>query len=516
MFHLFKKKPPVAIITPPTENNKPLSIFSTDFVTTLDRKKLIERAYNRTFQRTADDFKGRHQGTATDSNVKSISSFSGQLIPDAQLSWYASQGFIGTQLCAILAQHWLIDKACRMPAEDAVRKGFDITVNDGTDVAVEILDAIKKADVQYKLNANLVEFVQFGRVFGIRIAMFIIESEDPDYYVHPFNIDGVTPGSYKGISQIDPYWITPELDGEAAGDPSSIHFYEPTWWRVNGRRIHRTHLIIMRNGQVADVLKPTYVYGGIPVPQKICERVYAAERTANEAPQLALTKRTTILQTDVEQALTNQQMFEQRIAQWAYFRDNYGIKTIGLNDTANQFDTSLADLDAVIMTQYQIVAAAAGVPAVKLLGTSPKGFNTTGEFEESNYHEELESIQTHALTPLIERHHALLIHSEIAPQFSVSPFTTRTVWKPLDSLTAKEQAEINKLKADTDAVLNSTGGIDGMDVRQRIINDPNSGFDGLSEEPSISVANDPELGDIDEEETDLSQSGLEDGPTVTY
>ena len=127
-----------------------------------------------------------------------------------------------------------------------------------------------------------------GRVFGVRIALFVIESEDPDYYVKPFNADGVTPGSYKGISQIDPYWCTPELSQRAASDPTALDFYEPTYWIINGRRVHKSHLVIMRGPDVGDILKPSYLYGGLSVPQLIYERVYAAERTANEAPQLCL------------------------------------------------------------------------------------------------------------------------------------------------------------------------------------------------------------------------------------
>ena len=72
------------------------------------------------------------------------------------------------------------------------------------------------------------------------------------------------------------------------------------------------------------------------------------------------------------------------------------------------------------MTQYQLVAAAAGVPATKLLGTSPKGFNATGEFEESSYGEELESIQQHDLSPLVNRHHLLLIRSHVTKKFKIN------------------------------------------------------------------------------------------------
>ena len=168
----------------------------------------------------------------------------------------------------------------------------------------------------------------------------------------------------------------------------------------------------------------------------------------------------------------------------------------------NQFDTSLTDLDEVIMTQYQLVAAASNVPAVKLLGTSPKGFNATGEYEESNYHEMLESIQTHTLTPLIQRHHELLIRSEIAPRFKIKPFETTVTWEPLDAMTAKEQAELNKAKAETGQTLITSGAIDGNDERERIITDPDSGYTGLinedreTDEPLEGVLSETEGGGV--------------------
>ena len=115
-------------------------------------------------------------------------------------------------------------------------------------------------------------------------------------------------------------------------------------------------------------------------------------------------------------------------------------------------------MDAAIMTQYQLVAAASGVPATKLLGTSPKGFNATGEFEESSYHEELESIQQHDLSPLVNRHHLLLIRSHVAKEFKIKPFNTEVAWKPVDSPTAAEQADINLKKAQTDETLAKVSG----------------------------------------------------------
>ena len=493
---------------PIEKRERPRQMFSTDSFGMDAMQKQIDTVWEHTFKdsvrpevQAAMDAKKFSFAMDGVQSIKS-SFYGNQVIPVPQMLWYANQTFIGYQLCAMLAQNWLISKCCKMPAEDAIRKGYEVTVNDGQDVGPEVLDAIRNYDTDFELNRNLIQAVQFGRVFGIRVIMFKVESSDPEYYFKPFNPDGIEPGSYKGISQIDPYWVTPQLDPAAAGDPSSIHFYEPTWWNIAGKLVHRTHLVIIRTEEVADLLKPAYIYGGIPIPQKIYNRVFAAERVANEAPMLALTKRTDVINVDLTQALMNQpvnpvsgQGFQNRIEQWVSLRDNYGIKVLGAEEKMQQFDTSLTDLDEVIMTQYQLVAASANVPSVKLLGTSPKGFNATGNYEEASYHELLESIQTHDLTPIIQRYHLLLIRSHIAEEFNIAPFDTTVTWKPLDAMTGKELAELNKMKAETGQTLMMSGAIDGNDERERVITDPDSGYTGLinedreTDEPAEGILN---------------------------
>jgi phage-related protein (TIGR01555 family) len=427
------------------------------------------------------------------------------ILSDALLNWFGAQAFIGYQLCAIIMQNWLVDKACTIPAKDAIRNGFEITANDGEKIDLELLEEIKQYDCDYKLFDNCIEFSRMARVFGIRICMFKVDSDNPiEYYGNPFNIDGVKPGSYKGMSQIDPYWITPELDFSSSTDPSSINFYEPTWWRVQGMRIHRSHLVINRPYPVSDILKPSYMYGGIPLVQKIYERVYAAERTANEAPLLAMTKRAGILKLDTSQAIANQGGIEQRMQDWQFFRDNYGTKIIDTNETYEQVDTSLSDLDALINTQYQIVSAIAEIPVSKLMGITLKGFNTSGIYEESSYHESLKSIQSHECEPLIRRHHQLIIKSFVAPK---QPFSTSITWNPLSLPTEEELASLNKMKAETAAIESQIGAIDSVDERNRLITDPLSGYNGLEEKESDELEEDVPENDIDEDESVEEEEG---------
>ena len=419
-------------------------------------------------------------------------------ISNAVVYWYVSQGFIGAQLCGIIAQNWLVNKACAMPGDDAIRKGYNIVSVDGEELDPKAVKILKAYDKSFNVNFKMREFIRKGRIFGVRVAMFKVMSTDPDYYEKPFNIDGVTAGSYKGIVQVDPYWTAPMLDEVSASQPDTLHFYEPTWWIINGKKVHRSHLIIFRHAEPVDVLKPQYIYGGVPLTQQIMERVYAAERVANEAPELAMTKRTTVWKTDMEAVMADTNAATARLNQWAQYRNNYGIKLGDKEgDEFQQFDTSLADFDALIMTQYQLVAAIAGVPATKLIGTTPKGFNSTGEYEEASYHELLESIQTHDLTPFLERHHMLVMKSYVEPQLGKQEYVETSVnWLPLDAMTAEELAQTNLLKAQTDVALMQAGALTSEDIRQRVATDKESGYNEIGILEDI----EPEAEEIAEED----------------
>lgn len=394
-------------------------------------------------------------------------------VNEAQLGFYASGAmFIGYQACAMLATNWLIDKACNMPARDAVRNGYLLMC--GSD---EIAARLMAQDKKYALKRHLRELVHFGRVYGGRIVLFDVQSANPEeYYKAPFNLDGVQAGTYRGMSQIDPNWLTPVLTEDNLNDPASQSYYEPTFWRIKDRLYHKSHLRIFVPYPVPDYLKPHYRYLGVSVPQRIMERAYCAERSANEGPQLLMTKRLTSVNMG-DSALSDREKLAENLADWVAFRDNYGVRVGGTEETIQQFDTALADVDTVIMTQYQLAASVAEVPATKLLGTQPKGFNASGDYERSVYREHLESIQTNDMTPLLETHYQLLAKSEGV----ALPAEIAIQWLPVDSPTAKEWAEIDKIKADRDAALFNTGAIDGEDIRNRLREDREGDYHNIEE-----------------------------------
>lgn len=407
-------------------------------------------------------------------------------MPTSLQDWYISQGFIGWQACALIAQHWLVNKACSQSGLDATRHGYEInavrkkqegdTGPDADDVDSEIIDRIKEIDEDMNVLTHCANLTKFTNVFGIRVVIFDVDYDDPSAYEKPFNIDGVKKGSYKGMRQVDPYWTAPQLNTEAASDPTNLRFYKPTWWVIGGRKYHWTHLHVAMGPEVADILKPSYYYGGVPLTQRIYERVYAAERTANEAPLLAMSKRTTAIHVDLKKMAANQQSFQDRLGEWVDMRDNYAVKILGLEESMEESDTSLSDFDSVIMNQFQLVASISETPATKLLETSPKGFNATGEFEEKSYHERLETVQSSQYNPLLAHHYELMVKSE------GWDFRVEVAWNPVDAKTAEAQAEINDKKSTTGERLINAGVISPDEERKRIIRDKNSGYTGLIDE----------------------------------
>ncbi len=502
-----KKSAPIDTVTAePVENPKGFTSGSKDgFTNSLELQRRHEAAMKKSFLRTHSDLKIVTAGgtsiamdaqmkSAMDNSIQQVKSFASSnqgFLPIHVLEWFSNQGFIGWQICAILAQNWLVNKACKMPGQDAARHGFERAVTKDVEVGPNDFDKLRALDKRYRLKNNLIEHYKFARVFGIRHTLFIVDGID---YEAPFNIDGVKEGSYKGMTQIDPYWLAPMFSLEDASDPQSQNFYNPTWWMIGGKKYHRSHFVISRNGNdLADILKPSYFYGGLSTTQLIYERVYAAERTANEAPLLAMTKRLLTLTTDTTKAMNNLELFKAKLTEWMGLINNFGLKVLGPDEKVDQIDTSLAEFNETIMTQYGLVAAEAEVPETKLLGKSPKGgLGSEGTYDSDSYHEFLESLQELEFSPIVERHTQLCQRSHgISPTVNME-----IIWNPTDSPTAKELAEINKIKADTDVTLTTAGAIDGVDSRNRLIADKDSGYNGIEviEEPF-----DPATGEGDPE-----------------
>ena len=413
---------------------------------------------------------------------------------DIVFTFFAKFGFIGWQICSVLAQHWLISNACSISNKDCLRNGWNNVFIDRkkeeTDEekgeSQEILNKLfDVAQQKFNLTEKLLEWSYYYNVYGTAFMMPIYDNVDDEFYKKPFNIDGVKKGSFKGLSVIEPYWMIPSFESQDTTDPTSPTFLDPEYYYTNtGRKIHKSHLIIGRRKFVSDILKPSYYYGGISLAQEIYERVYASERCANEAPLLLLTKRLTYYKVNLKNLFMNPAKYKELGEVLTSMRDNQGILFSSKDDEVGQLDTTLSDLDEVIMKQYHIASAIARIPVDKMFGTNPTGgLSASGDYNIKNYNQDLNTLQNDLFRPAIDKLNQIILKSEFDRNDRVG-----IIWNPTDNPTEKEIAELNEKKANTMAVYLQNGLITPEEARQKLVNDKMSGYSFLKgvelEEPT--------------------------------
>lgn len=420
---------------------------------------------------------------------------------------FFSHSFIGWQACALLAQNPYIKKACEIPARDAVAVDYklhyahpDTDKNDKTDdkEEQELLNELKeKSDKKYKIKTIARDSNIYKKMFGQILAIPTFSTDMSQQMAKPYTPTAIKPDTYTGMTLVQPFWVTYQLSGDGVSRPNKAGYYEPEYYIINGSiKIHKSWVVKLVNGALADILKPVYYYGGVPLTQQIYERVFCAEKVANEAPKLALTKRLLIIDGNINNLSANPSLAYKTLSDILNVRDNMGVMIKNPGDQVNQIDTSLADFDALVMSQFQLVAAIAEMPVTKLMKTQLKGLANTGDYEMKDYAQSLVEIQENDFNAILEKHYEYLCLSEYGKDLHLV-----INWNPIDTPSELDVAQIEQAQAATDSQYIQAGVIDASEVRGALRANEDSRFHNLPDEmPEMKLDEMNELlGDNDDE-----------------
>lgn len=460
-------------------------IFTKKTLTAKDKIK----AWNNTFQRTFDNIeitnpKGKKiaMDSLTNTGMKQCFNINAGL-DDVFYTYYAKQGFIGYQACAMLMNNWFISRACTLPIEEAIAAGYELLLEDDSKESLD--DKIKEeqvntlnkakelAEKKYDIDKLVRTFGINNRAFGVGYALPIIDGID---YEKPFNIDGVKSGSYKGIKIIDPMWVIPEFLQSALLEPTSKRFFEPEYYRLMGsKRIHKTHFVKIIYAPVADILKPTYFFGGVPLTQMMYKAVYAAESVADEIMQLVRSKRLLVIDGDLESFVAREDEMEELLKAFTFARDNNSVVFKSPDGEVSSLDISLNDLPEVMVREYQRASAIAGITYERMMSTNPTGSNASGEYTSRNYAQLLNDIRTSQLKPLYLKHYQLSLKSDFGKSFNFN-----LQFYPIDSPTAVETAQNTAIKVNTLATCVQTGALSPDNMRDAVKTFADLGISNIS------------------------------------
>ena len=129
-----------------------------------------------------------------------------------------------------------------------------------------------------------------------------------------------------------------------------------------------------------------------------------------------------------------------------------GIPMDAENEEAQRLSTPVSGLPELLDRGSLRLAQAARMPVTLLMGQSPAGMNATGASDISFFYDQIKAAQEAELRKPINRILKLIFKSATGPTRGKEPENWSFEFNPLWQLDDKEEAEIRKIQAETDAI----------------------------------------------------------------
>ncbi|MFC6487351.1 anti-CBASS protein Acb1 family protein [Nitratireductor sp. GCM10026969] len=332
-------------------------------------------------------------------------------------------------------------KIVDIPADDATRGWRGWQAEDDQIEAIEREE--KRLNVKQKLHQALI----WSRLYGGAV---IIPGGLPGKIDLPLRSQDIRKGSIKFLTVLHRHEINPH---GIIRDPLSPFYGQPEHWTINdtyGRdvRLHPSRVILI-NGRKASTWQGGQQIWGNSVWTHLRDAVTNAD--AGAAVIGALMQEAKIDVIRMPQMMANMATAEyeaillKRFHMAAMLKSVSNVLLLDKDDEWDQKSVTWSGLPDVMSTLLTILSGASDIPVTRLIGTSAKGLNATGEGDLRNYYDNVKAKQELTLSPVIEPLDEMLIRSGLGDR----PDEVWYDWNPLWQPTEKEQAEIDKLEAET-------------------------------------------------------------------
>jgi phage-related protein (TIGR01555 family) len=351
-------------------------------------------------------------------------------------------------LVELYAAGGLYARVVDLPADKAVSRGVEIVGDDDKTVANE-LDRLKALPA-------LADAMRWARLSGG--AAIVVIADDGGLLRTPLRTSALTRIEELKVFDLDDISAT----DQRYSDPTKPNFGMPQVYRV------RTQASGVSDAEFSVHESRLIPVPGDPLPRRVAaiKGVPWAGRSAAQRPYRIINDYLKSLQWALgilerkQQAIYGmkgladllkaglEDLVQKRISLVDAARNILNTVAVDSEDEYRIEDTSVGGVRDIV-AEFQIaLSAETGIPVTVLFGRSPAGQNATGEADFDTLHDLVEGLQKSKATPALERLVALILAQK---GVTGGPKQWSIVWPPLDTPTAKEDAEIRKTTADGQA-----------------------------------------------------------------
>ncbi len=346
-------------------------------------------------------------------------------------------------------ENWLATRIIDTPAEDMTRSWYTLTGKFDPDDLADL----RRLEATHSVKQEVTDAIRWARLYGGSLALMVIEGEG-DRLDLPLDLSLLPPDCFQGLLVLDrAMGITPSLELET--DLSDPDYGLPMYYTVDvedgevtSMKIHHSRLLRFVGRPLPHVEEISENYWGASELEHIWDELQKRSATSANIAQLVFQANITTLKmkdfgdrvalgTDEARARMHNLISEEN-----RFRTSFGLQLLSRDDSMENHPYSFAGLSDIYESFMMDISGAAEIPATKLFGRSPQGFEATGKSDLKNYYEMIAGLQERHLRPALER----LLPVMAISCFGYLPEDLDFVFNPLASETPDERAElVNKL-----------------------------------------------------------------------
>ena len=282
----------------------------------------------------------------------------------------------------------------------------------------------------------------------------------------------------QAVRPVEAVWCYPTSYN--SNDPLRADWYEPDYWFVMGRQVHRTRLLKFVGREVPDMLKPAYSFGGLSMSQMAKPYVDIWLRTRQSVADLVHSFSVFVLKTNMsEQVMQGGEQLDERLELFINLRDNRGV--LALDKDTEEFANVAAQLGGLHELQSQAqehMSSVSGIPIVKLLGVQPAGLNASSEGEIRAFFDNIAAYQEKFFRPNLTRVIDMTMMSLWGEVDDEITFAFEELWSLDETALATKRTQ----EADTATKYIDAGVLWPADERARLAGDPSSNYNGIDAE----------------------------------
>ena len=346
-------------------------------------------------------------------------------------------------LTAAYREFWIATRIIDMPAEDATRAWYTLT----GDIPAEDMAALRRTEARHGIKREITDAIRWARLYGGALALIVIRGQE-DRLETPLDLDTLGPGCFQGLLVIDKSMgVSPSLELE--DDLDDPDFGLPMWYTVDledGKsvKIHHSRVLRFVGRELPRMEMIRESYWGASELEHLWDELQKRSATSANIAQLVFQANiTTLKMGDTGEMLVlgddrKKEKVLDMVAKENRIRTSFGIQLLDSNDSIESHSYSFAGLTDVYEAFMMDIAGAAEIPATKLFGRSPQGFQSTGESDLRNYYETISGLQERHLRPALER---------LLPVMAIScwgylPENLSFIFNPIAAESPKELAEL--------------------------------------------------------------------------